>query len=122
MFHELGHAVAARRRLGGAARVSIGNAGKLETIRLGEITVSLNALGHPGRRAGFAAFEASRATARDVVLIALAGPAASLVGLGFTAWALAVSQGIGVLRNLLRAAAAARLVTLLNVIPSELQE
>jgi hypothetical protein len=42
VLHELGHAVAARRLLGGDVRVSVGSAGKLAEMRLGQIALSVN--------------------------------------------------------------------------------
>jgi Zn-dependent protease len=79
-LHEWGHAVTARRLLDGSVRISVGNAGRVAHVRLGQITTSINVLSSPTRLAGYAEFDASRATARDVVLIALSGPLASLLG------------------------------------------
>src|SRR5436305_14810707 len=73
-LHEWGHAFAARRLLGGSVKISVGNAGRVAQLRLGQITTSINALSSPTRLAGYAEFDASRASARDVVLIALSGP------------------------------------------------
>jgi membrane-associated protease RseP (regulator of RpoE activity) len=122
LVHELGHAVVARRRLGGEVRVSVGTAGKIANVRLGQIAVSIKAVGHPGRRAGLASFDAARASAWDVVMIALAGPAASLIGCVITCWGLSASPSIGVAHNLLWAATAAGGCAVLNVIPFEFQE
>jgi hypothetical protein len=80
-LHEWGHALAARRLLGGDVHISVGNAGRVAQLRLGQITATVNALGSPTRVGGYAEFDASRARARDVVLIALCGPLASLLGL-----------------------------------------
>jgi hypothetical protein len=80
-LHELGHAVAARRLLGGSVHISAGNAGRVAELRMGQITASINALSSHHQVAGYAEFDATRATARDVVLIALCGPLASLLGL-----------------------------------------
>ena len=78
LIHELGHARAARRLLGGEVEVSVGSAGRLAQVRLAGITASVKALPHPGRAAGYTSFDDSRARAGDVVWIALAGPLASL--------------------------------------------
>ena len=80
-LHEWGHAFAARRLLRGNVHISVGNAGRVAQLQLGQITASINALSSPTRLAGYAEFDASRARARDVVLIALCGPLASLLGL-----------------------------------------
>ena len=80
LLHEWGHAVAARRLLGGSVQISVGNAGRVAQLRLGQITATINALGSPARLAGYVEFEASRARARDVLLVALCGPLASLLG------------------------------------------
>jgi hypothetical protein len=101
LVHELGHAFAARRLIDGDVQVSVGSAGKLAEIQLGKVALAVNALSHPGRAAGVAEFDASRATARDVLLIALAGPAASLAGAVLTAWALSAASPSGVLHDLL---------------------
>ena len=121
LLHELGHAVAARRLLGGDVQVSVGSAGKIAEMRLGDIAVSVNALGHPARVAGLAEFDGSRATARDVALIALAGPAASLVGTAITGWLFA-STSAGVVDDLLWAATGAGVFGVLNLVPITFQE
>jgi hypothetical protein len=59
LLHELGHAAIARRRLGGEVQVSVGTAGKIANVRLGQITMFINALSHPGRAAGRASFTAT---------------------------------------------------------------
>jgi hypothetical protein len=61
LFHELGHAVVARRRLQTSVDVEVGAPGRL------------------GRAAGSATFDARNMTAKDALAIALAGPAASLL-------------------------------------------
>jgi hypothetical protein len=117
LLHEWGHALAARRLLGGEVKVSVGNAGRVAEIRLGQIATSINACSSPTRFAGQATFDGSHATARDVVRIALAGPLASLfrflavlplysatapgtVAHGFL-WALVFESAFGVLLNLI---------------------
>lgn len=122
MLHELGHAVIARLLLGGNIWVTIGTAGRIADVRLGQIRVSINALSHPARRAGHASFSASRASARDIVMIALAGPAASLVGCGLTGWALSASPSSGIVHGLLWGATLGGAFGALNLIPFEFQE
>jgi hypothetical protein len=83
-LHELGHALAARRLLDTPVRVVIGSAGEIAQLQLGQIAVSLNALASPAGVAGSATFDDSRARARDIMLIALAGPAADAIGAIFS--------------------------------------
>jgi hypothetical protein len=92
LLPELGHAFAARRVLGSEVEVSVGNAGKIAQVRLGQIDATINVASHPGRAAGIATFEASRATAEQVLWIALAGPLASLAGVVLAAAALRRSR------------------------------
>lgn len=42
LLHELGHALAARARLGAEVHVSVGSTGKLAELRLGQIAMSMN--------------------------------------------------------------------------------
>jgi hypothetical protein len=122
LVHELGHAVAARRLLGGDVNVMVGSVGKLAELRLGQIRLTLHALEHPARADGYAEFDAARATARDILLIALAGPAASLVGTVLTAWALSAAPPTGVVHDLLWTATLAGVFGVLNIIPLSIQE
>jgi hypothetical protein len=122
LLHELGHAAAARRLLGGDVQVSVGSVGKLAELQLGQIKVAVNALEHPNRASGAAEFDASRATARDVLLIALAGPAASLAGTVLTAWALSAASPSGVLHDLLWSATLGGVFGALNIIPLTIHE
>ena len=122
LLHELGHAVTARRLLGGDVAISVGTVGQLAEMRLGQIALSINALSHPGSASGVAEFDDSRATARDILLIALAGPAASLVGTAFTAWALSAASPSGALHGLLWAATLAGAFGVLNLVPLTIQD
>lgn len=122
LAHELGHAIAARRLLGAEVGITVGSTAKMVEMRLGEISVSLNALAHPARVAGSAMFNASRATARDVLLIALAGPAASIVGKLITAWALSRVAPAGLAHDLFWAATLAGGFGVLELVPLTLQE
>jgi hypothetical protein len=122
LLHELGHAVVARRFLGGEVQVSVGTAGKLAEMRLGQIALSVNALSSPLTASGVARFDGSRATARDVLLIALAGPAASFVGAVLSAWGLSAGSPSGALHDLLWAATLAGIFGVLNLVPLAFQE
>jgi hypothetical protein len=101
LLHELGHGLVARRRLGADVHVVVGTSGRLADLRLCGVSVSLNALAHPGRRSGYAEIHASYATRRDVALIALGGPAASFAGFVLCAWPLSLVPDDGVLHDAL---------------------
>jgi hypothetical protein len=122
LIHELGHAYAARRLLGTEVEVSVGNAGRLAEVRLAGITATIKALPHPGRAAGYASFDASRARASDVVWIALAGPLASLAGLVVSAGLFSVGPAAGVLHDLLWGIVFTSVGGVLTVIPFVFQE
>jgi hypothetical protein len=81
----------------------------------------INAFARPDRAGGLATFDASRATPRDMLLIALAGPAASLVGFVVAAWAMSGAPH-GLLRDLLWAATGDSAFAVLNLVPLTLSE
>ncbi len=122
LVHELGHAVVARFLLGADVEISVGNAGKVAELRLGQITTTINALSLPGREAGSAGFHDSQATARDVVLIALAGPVASLATLVPAVLLLSWGPTAGMFHDLAWAAFPAGVFGVLNVLPYEFNE
>jgi hypothetical protein len=123
VVHELGHAIVAAHRLGADVEVTVGNAVKLAQVRMGRIHASLNMLPRPGHVAGSARFDASRATARDVLWIALAGPFASLVGVVVTALLLRHVPPAGVIHDLLWwMTGAGVLAVLLNLLPFKPEE
>jgi hypothetical protein len=101
VLHELGHAIVAVHRLGTEVEVTVGNAMELARVRMGRIHASLNALPHPGYAGGSASFDASHATARDILWIALAGPLTSLVGLVATAYLLSHAPASSVIHDVL---------------------
>lgn len=120
LLHEFGHAVAAVRLLGEDVQVEVGKVGKLAELQLGRIAVSMNAIGPPGQ-AGVAEFDGSRATARDVLLIAIAGPAASLMGVLVTVFVLYAASPSGVFAGLLWAATFMGVIGVLNLVPFRYQ-
>lgn len=85
LLHETGHAVVARMTLETDVEVRVGDVGKLAELQLGEIRFHVNVASTFSGPAGHAAFDDSRARARDIIVIALAGPAASLIGTVVTA-------------------------------------
>jgi peptidase M50-like protein len=122
VLHEWGHAFAATDRLGAAVKVRVGHAGKLAEFRLGEVATSINLLAVPGRIPAVAELDLSRATARDVVWIALAGPLVSAVGLLVAATLYTSAPEHGVLHGLLWAVWFESFYAVLNVIPFSLRE
>jgi hypothetical protein len=122
LLHELGHALAARQLLGTPVSVAVGSVGPLAQLELGKISVSLNALGSPARVAGSATFDASRARAFDILLIALAGPAASAIGLVICLALLRSSPTTGALHDLLWTCTLGSVFAVLNLIPFTYRE
>jgi hypothetical protein len=123
LIHELGHAVAARRLLGGEVGVRVGNAAPLATLRLGRITADINAFATPGAVAGEAGVQAARATRRDVLLIALAGPAASLAQFALCAPVYAATANGGLVHDVLWMVTAGGAGTcVLNLVPLRVHE
>jgi Zn-dependent protease len=122
LLHELGHAIAARRLLDSEVSVEVGTVGKLARLRLGQIETTLNAVSLPGQLGGAATFDASRATARHVFWIAIAGPLAS-VAVTIVAGALyAAAPPSGVVHDFLWGAVLGGVAGVLNIVPLKLQE
>ena len=117
LLHEFGHALMAVRRLGTDVEVTVGGAGRIAQFRLGQINASLFALQGAGATGGSAAFDASRASARDVLWIALAGPAASLLGLVVAMLCFANGPVDGFLHDLLWAAVFTSFAGVANLVP-----
>jgi hypothetical protein len=122
LLHELGHALVAARRLGGSAHISLRGTGALVRVRLRRLTMVVAALPHSAGMPGYRTLEESRASARDLLLVALAGPAVSLLGFTLAALALSSARVTGVAHDSLWAAAATNLLAaLLTLTPLELQ-
>jgi hypothetical protein len=122
LLHEFGHAFAAVNLLGEDVEVEAGNYGRFAELQLGRITVTMNAIAaDPTKPAGYAEFDASRATARDVLLIALAGPAASLLGTLLTALVLYATSPGWVLAMLLWTTILVGVIGVLNAAPFRYQ-
>jgi len=122
LLHELGHALVATRRLDTDVELSVGSAGRIAEARLGRINTRVNALQRPDRLGGSVMFDAGRATAHDVLWIALAGPFASLIGTVVAAWLFAHGPDSGAIHNLLWAMVLGGVFGVLNLVPLELEE
>jgi hypothetical protein len=122
LLHELGHALAARRLLGTEVGVEVGSVGELARLRIGQIETTINAFSLPGQIGGSATFDDSRATARHVFWIAIAGPLASVVGTIVAVALYSAAPASGVVHDFLWAAVAGGVFGVLNIIPLKLQE
>ena len=118
LLHELGHALAAVVLLDEDVDVEVGQYGRFAEGRLGRIRFELQAPSLFPGVAGTAGFDDARATARDILLIALAGPAASALGAVATALLLGAVGESGWLHDVLWAATLNGIFfTLLNTVP-----
>jgi hypothetical protein len=112
LFHELGHAIAARSRLEGPVRIRVGGDPPFWQFAVAGLHVRVRPIFMPFGVTGACEFDASALRAADAVVVSLAGPAASLLGavvsaiaFGWTAqgtflhailWQSAVLQGLSV--------------------------
>ncbi len=117
LIHELGHALMAVRRLGADVDITVGGAGRIAQFRLGQINASLFAVHGAGATAGSATFDASRASAKDVLWIALAGPAASLIGMVVAVLCFSSAPTDGFLHDVLWAVVFVSLAGVGNLVP-----
>lgn len=84
-IHEGGHLAAAWLTGQRDLAMSVGEYGRVIERRLGNVRLRLSAVSAPWRAAGSVRFEAAQMMARAMLLIALAGPAASFAGATATA-------------------------------------
>ena len=122
LLHQLGHALVSFRRLGGPVNLSPGVTSTLVSIRIRRLRLHVSALSHAAEPASPASLAAVRASARDVMLVAVAGPAASLVCSALAACALSLTPGTGPAHDFLWASAATGLLGVLTVVPLVFQE
>lgn len=122
LVHELGHALTARWLLDTPVSIVVGSFGEVAHLHLRRISVSLNAFSSPTAVAGWAQFDASRGQARDILWIALAGPAASAGGLVVSLAALAAAPNGGPLHDLLWATTLGSVFAILNLVPFAYQD
>ncbi len=122
LVHELGHALAARALLDTDVVVAVGSKGTLLDRHIGRVHLYVNAFGGVAGASGVAGFDWRGATARDVVLITLAGPVASLAGALLAAWLLGIAPAHGVVHALLWAATFGGVLGALNALPFRFQQ
>jgi hypothetical protein len=84
LFHELGHALAARWRLPGSVLVNVGHGKTRWEFAVGGVDFRVGPVMPFEVPAGFCQYDAIGIGARDEAAIALAGPAATLAGLAVT--------------------------------------
>ena len=99
----------------------MGSAGRAAQLHLRGINMRVNAISSPVRMGGSASFDATWATSRDVLWIALAGPAASALGAIATGWWLS-QTGPGLMHDVLWVATFAGVFGVLNLVPLKIEE
>jgi hypothetical protein len=80
LIHEAGHALAAIALRHRIAELAVGDDAPVLTLRAGGFRFRLGAITGNGHAAGFIVYDGARACPRDTLVIALAGPVASLAG------------------------------------------
>lgn len=121
LLHELGHALAARRRLRSEVALRVGRRGTPLTFEVGGVRTRLHLLDVAGETGAVEA-DASHGSADDMAWIALAGPAASLAGLAAALLPLtATSTEAGLWHSLFWWFAIANLIGVLNLLPFRFQ-
>jgi hypothetical protein len=121
-IHESGHLVAALWTGQEHVALRIGSFGGLIDQRLGALRADVALVGVPWRSSGDVSFDAAQTTARQMLVIALAGPAASLAGAGGTAWISASTRSSSVSEFFAMATVAGVFAGLLNLIPMTLTQ
>jgi hypothetical protein len=85
LVHELGHALAVRARGLPLHGMKVGDE-TVVTVTAGNFRVELGPLLGKGEVGGYVLYDGRAATPLDALVIALAGPAANIVGAAVTAW------------------------------------
>jgi hypothetical protein len=123
LLHELGHAGMAVLRAQEDVRLQIGGGPVAWRGRLSRIDMAVHPLVMPAGLGGAVSFDATRATAMDVVLVALAGPAVSLIGtvVAWT-WFASTPESSWLSPLLAVAALTGLLVTVVNLVPMSIRK
>jgi hypothetical protein len=122
LLHELGHALVAVTRADAPVQMSFGGTRHLLRVRLRRLKLTAGLLADPAPAAGSDSREAARAAARELILLALGGPIASLCGFAAAACGLAAVAGHGFLHNCLWAITVTCFVAALGAVPLEIGE
>jgi hypothetical protein len=117
VIHEGGHLLAALWTDQEQVSVQVGSYGQLIEQRLGAVRLDISALNVPWRTSGAVSFDAAVTTARQMLIIALAGPAASLAGAAGTAWIAGSTSPSAASRFFAMATAMGVITAILNLIP-----
>ena len=94
LVHEFGHAVAVKARGLPLHGLKVGDRTDL-TVSVGAFRMELGRLVGDGDMGGYVMYDARRVTTRDALVIALAGPAANLMGALVTGWLAVRFAGAG---------------------------
>jgi membrane-associated protease RseP (regulator of RpoE activity) len=79
LAHELGHALACAALRHPVRELRVGDTTPLFSLRARDFRLHLGAVTGTRRVGGYVRYDGTRASARDILIIALAGPAASIV-------------------------------------------
>jgi hypothetical protein len=123
LVHEIGHALVAKFLGAENMRLQAGGAGASAAVRVGGVDARLAPVARPWRLDGFLSFDARRISRFGIVLIAIAGPAASIAA-GLAAYALFDGTDPGSFMHDLRYVATFNSVGagLLSLVPMRLQD
>jgi hypothetical protein len=122
VIHEGGHLLAALWTGQEQVAVQIGSWGQLIEQKLGAVRLDVNVLSVPWRTRGEVSFDAALTTAHQMLIIALAGPVASLAGAAGTAWIAASTSASAASEFFAMATVTGVLAAILNLIPMRLHE
>jgi hypothetical protein len=123
LLHEIGHAAAAAWRTQAGIELEVGVGPIAWRGKLARIDMEVRPLISPVGPAGAVSFDAAQATAKDVLLVALAGPAISLLGTVMAwVWFVSADEGTALSTLLAVAAATGLFVTVLNLIPMSIRD
>jgi Zn-dependent protease len=123
LLHELGHAAMAAMRAQADVRLEVGSGPVAWRGRLARIDMAVHPLVMPAGMGGAVSFDATRASATDVLLVALAGPLTSLIGTVFAwIWFASTPDDSWLSPLLAVAALTGLLLTVVNLLPMSIRD